>query len=157
MNLKLKNLSNILTLRGSQLEQEYYRNKYHLNVEELSLKQVWRIVVYLLLGKNNVYLINKQDKIIYRRLNLDMGNYVSIINLNKVKDIYKMKNKKYFSHTGYASSKSWKNIKGIKQNVKNSTSEDVQTLLTMFQRCIRGMLPKNSFNKKRLRRINIIS
>ena len=116
--------------------------------------------------KNNWYLINAQDAVVGRLAayiskvlrgknkstfnpNMDNGDFVVVTNIDKIKFTgQKLKNKKYFKHTGHPG--------GIKVttpfilNEKNKSAE-------ILKLAVKRMLPRGPLAKKQLTKLKIYS
>lgn len=78
--------------------------------------------------------------------NQDMGDFVVIKNVNKIKITgKKLKNKKYYRHSGYPG--------GIKEiSMEKLFDKNPARVLRM---AVRGMLPNNKLSKKQIKRLKI--
>jgi len=93
-------------------------------------------IAHLLLGKDKPYFVNF----------LDCGDYVVVINADKVKVTgRKAKQKMYSRHSGYPGG--FKQISFEKQMVKDPRK--------IIRHAVAGMLPKNKLQDKRLARLKI--
>jgi large subunit ribosomal protein L13 len=79
--------------------------------------------------------------------NMDVGDYVIVINTDKlaVSDKKKLKQKLYFSHSGYPGGGKFKNL----ERMLNKDSRKV------VQLAVSGMLPKNKLRKRYLTRLKL--
>ena len=77
----------------------------------------------------------------------DMGDFIEIINLNKIKfSGKKFEQKIYWHHTGYPG--------GIKsQTLKELFEKDPQKV---FLKAVKGMLPKNKLAAKQIKRLRFL-
>lgn len=93
-------------------------------------------IAQLLIGKNKVYYTPS----------LDCGDYVVVINANKVKVTgKKLKEKIYYRHSGYPG--------GLKEiSFEEQLKKDSRKII---QWAVRNMLPKNKLRKKRLARLKV--
>lgn len=91
-----------------------------------------------LIGKNKVNYVN----------NIDMGDYVVLINADKVKITGNKKSQKmYYKHTGY--------IGNLKQK---SLSQSIETsIVDTIKKSVKGMLPKNKTLESRINRLKVYS
>lgn len=76
----------------------------------------------------------------------DTGDFVVIINADKIRVTgNKMKNKKYYRHSGYTGGLKERSL----EDVLNRKPSDVLTM------AVRGMLPKNSLGRKLQKKVKI--
>ena len=78
--------------------------------------------------------------------NADLGDYVVVINANKINVTGdKLNQKKYFKHSGYPGGIKSKSLDHI---IKNSPEDAIRM-------AVKGMLPKNKLGKKMLTKLKI--
>ncbi|MGC9341296.1 MAG: 50S ribosomal protein L13 [Bacteroidales bacterium] len=78
--------------------------------------------------------------------NLDMGDFIIVINADKVKVTgKKLENKKYYKHTGY--------LGGLKENTLGELMEKDPT--KVIRNSIRLMLPKTRLGRKMLKKLKV--
>lgn len=79
-------------------------------------------------------------------LNQDIGDFVNIENIRKVKVTgKKMEQKKYYRHSGY--------LGGLKESLMKQMFEEKPE--ETFRKAVRGMLPPNKLRDKQLKRLKI--
>lgn len=109
---------------------------YILDASEVSLGRVATKAATLLIGKEKPSFTH----------HIDCGDYVIIINANKLKVTgNKLNDKKYYHHSGYPSGLKITSLQ--EKLVNNSTS--------VIEHAIRGMLPVNKLRSGRLDRLKI--
>jgi large subunit ribosomal protein L13 len=113
--------------------------KWHLvDLEGQVLGRVASQIAAALMGKDKPYFT----------YHLDCGDYVVVINSQKIKVTGKKgKQKKYFRHSGYPGG--FREISFKKQIEKDPTK--------IIRHAVAGMLPKNKLRKKRLARLKIFT
>lgn len=95
-------------------------------------------IAQLLMGKGKNYFVR----------NLDVGDYVVVVNAKEVKTTgNKEEQKKYYRHSGYPGGMKVETLKEL----KNRKPEDV-----IFH-AVRGMLPQNRLRDRMLRRLKVFS
>lgn len=100
---------------------------YIIDAEGQTLGRLATRVAKLLIGKNKPYF----------GTNLDCGDHVVVINSSKIKVTgKKLKQKKYYTYSGYQSGLKVKTLEEM--NAKNPTKS--------FELAIKGMLPKSKLN-----------
>ena len=78
--------------------------------------------------------------------NADLGDYVVVINANKINVTGdKLNQKKYFKHSGYPGGIKSKSLDNV---IKNSPEDAIRM-------AVKGMLPKNKLGKKMLTKLKI--
>ncbi len=114
------------------------------------LERKWHIIdldgeVYgRALSKAASYLIGKHNTNFMK--NIDMGDYVVLVNANKVKITGNKKDQKiYYKHTGY--------IGNLKQKSLSESLED--SVVDTIRKSVKGMLPKNKIQDSRIKRLKI--
>ncbi len=114
------------------------RSWFLFNVKNKILGRFVTRIVYFLIGKNRC------DYYPY----IDVGNYVIVINAKYIKVTgSKIKNKFYFSHSGYVG-----NLKKVSLgDLLNKCPEKV------ILNAVKGMLPKNNLRYLMLKRLKIYS
>jgi large subunit ribosomal protein L13 len=115
---------------------EIDRNWYVVDAEEQVLGRLATQVASVLMGK---------DKPIYTDF-LDTGDFVVIVNAEKVKLTgKKLDDKFYYSHSGYPG--------GLKEtNARRLLDKKPEALI---QNAVKGMLPKNKLGKRMLKRLKV--
>ena len=79
-------------------------------------------------------------------LNADLGDYIVVINANKINVTGdKLNQKKYFKHSGYPGGIKSKSLDKV---IKNSPEDAIRM-------AVKGMLPKNKLGKKMLTKLKI--
>lgn len=115
------------------------KNKNSWYIIDLSKENLGRIssdIASLLIGKR---------KVDYKP-NIDSGNYVVAINSDQIKMSGNKENvKKYYKHTGYIGNSKVFDFKDLKE-------KDSGLIVKM---AVKGMLPKNKMQEKRLSRLKI--
>ncbi|QJC34310.1 50S ribosomal protein L13 [Enterobacteriaceae endosymbiont of Donacia cinerea] len=120
------------------LKKKVYRQWYLINAKNKVLGRLSSIITHYLMGKH---------KILYSP-HMDIGDYIIIINANKIKITgNKKKDKIYFSHSGYSGG--LKKISFEKLIIKNPCK--------ILQHSVKGMLPKNKIRLLMLNRLKIYS
>ncbi|QJC36715.1 50S ribosomal protein L13 [Enterobacteriaceae endosymbiont of Donacia simplex] len=120
------------------LKKKVYRQWYLINAKNKILGRLSSIIAHYLMGKH---------KISYSP-HLDIGDYIIIINANKIKITgNKKKDKIYFSHSGYSGG--LKKISFEKLMIKDPCK--------IIQHSVKGMLPKNKIGLLMLNRLKIYS
>jgi len=130
----------------------YTQKSFQLKIEEARDEKKWLVVdgtdkvvgrlateiADILRGKNNPQYTP----------NTDSGNYVVLINCEKVRFTgNKFNDKTYYRHTGY--------IGGIKSiTVKDQMKKDPTVIMT---NAVKGMLPKNSLGRKQLKKFRVFA
>lgn len=95
-------------------------------------------IAQLLMGKGKNYFVR----------NLDVGDYVVVVNAKEVKTTgNKEEQKKYYRHSGYPGGMKVETLKEL----KNRKPEEV-----IFH-AVRGMLPQNRLRDRMLRRLKVFS
>lgn len=114
------------------------RNWYLFDACEVVLGRLATQVAELLMGKNKPYFSR----------HLDCGDYVVIINAEKVRVTGKKEqDKKYYHHSGYPS--------GLKQkSLAEVRGEHPERLL---EHAVSGMLPKNKLRAAMLKRLKVFA
>jgi len=115
------------------------KREWHLiDVKGRILGRVATEIVQLLIGKNKAYFVP----------HLDCGDYVVVINSDKVQVTgRKYTNKIYYHHSNYPGG--FKEVSLSQQMAKDSTK--------VISMAVRGMLPKNKLQAKRLARLKVFS
>lgn len=119
-------------------QKKYHKPKWYLiNSENKSLGYISVLITKLLIAKENSFYTN----------NIDQGNFVLVINFNKIKISKKKQNKKLY----YRNS----NRPG---NLKIETFSELNTRLPnrILLTAVKGMLKKNKITKNYLKRLFII-
>ena len=119
-------------------EEEITRDWYIIDAENQILGRLASTVAQVLRGKNKPYFTP----------HMDMGDFVIIINAEKVKVTgNKNTNKTYFRHSGYPG--------GItKVNLKKVREQFPEKIIT---NAVKGMLPHNRLGSKLLKHLKIYS
>ena len=157
--LRLGNTSYPLVFDSIKYDDGYYRSVYIFDVSDLKLSKIYKCLSFLLMGKSNFYILDKNKKKVYMRFNLDMGNYVLLTNVHgiyKINDLNKIID---FKHTGFPGSGHFFYVNKKKldfTDLNNFKKTEYQHFfLKVLKHVLKGMLPKNSWRKKRLNRISI--
>ena len=116
--------------------EEITRDWYLIDANNQVLGRLASTVAQILRGKNKPYFTP----------HMDMGDFVVIINAEKVKVTgNKEADKTYFRHSGYPG--------GITQvNLKNVRQQNPEKIIT---NAVKGMLPHNSLGRKLLKHVKI--
>ncbi|QJC34711.1 50S ribosomal protein L13 [Enterobacteriaceae endosymbiont of Donacia crassipes] len=118
------------------LNKKLNRQWFLINAKNKILGRLSSTIAHYLMGKH---------KILYSPY-IDIGDYIIIINANKIKITgNKLKNKFYFSHSGYSGG--LKKISLEKLMIKNPCK--------VIQHSVKGMLPKNKLGTLMLNRLKI--
>lgn len=117
-------------------ETDIKKNWYLVDAEGMILGRLASKIAQILSGKN---------KPIYTPY-LDVGDFVVVINAEKVKVTGKKEEKKvYYHYSGYPG--------GMKEIVYQKLLEKKPTMI--IQKAVRGMLPKNKLGRRMLKRLKI--
>lgn len=117
-------------------ETDIKKNWYLVDAEEMILGRLASKIAQILSGKN---------KPIYTP-HLDVGDFVVVINAEKVKVTGKKKEKKiYYHYSGYPG--------GMKETTYEELLKKKPTMI--IQEAVRGMLPKNKLGRKMLKKLKI--
>lgn len=110
------------------------RENHIINAEGKILGRLATEIADLLRGKNKPDFVRNQD----------MGDFVTVENMNKIKvSGRKMEQKKYYHHTGY--------LGGLKEiSLGKLFSKKPNEIL---KRAVSGMLPKNKLRDKQIKRL----
>lgn len=112
---------------------------WHLiDLKDQTLGRVSSKIAQLLIGKHKP---NQSD-------NLDVGDYVIAVNSDQIHVTgNKMQTKKYYRHSGYPG------------NLKTATLSEkmLKDSRKVIELAVKGMLPKNKFQKKRLVRLKVFA
>lgn len=128
---------NRLTQSTKSIKEKQIKRNWHLiDVSGKVLGRVVPQIVKFVQGKN------KPDYV----QNLDMGDYVVVINASKVLVTgKKAQSKKYTNYSGYPG--------GLKKiNFSDLLKKDSREII---KRAVSGMLPKNKFRSERLNRVHV--
>ncbi|QJC35899.1 50S ribosomal protein L13 [Enterobacteriaceae endosymbiont of Donacia sparganii] len=118
------------------LKNNFNRQWHLINAKNKILGRLSTIIAHYLMGKH---------KILYAP-HIDIGDYIIVINANKIKITgNKKKNKFYFSHSGYSGG--LKKISFDKLIIKNPCK--------IIKHSVKGMLPKNKIRILMLNRLKI--
>ena len=112
------------------------RDWYLIDAKDKVLGRLSTSVANLLRGKGKVNFVP----------NMDLGDYVVVINARNIKLTgNKLNDKKYYSHTGYLG------------NLKTKTMSDLMktTPEEVIKMSIQGMLPKNKLNTSFMDRLKV--
>ena len=116
--------------------QEITRDWYLIDAENQILGRLASRVAQILRGKNKVYYTS----------HMDMGDFVIIINSEKVKVTgNKEADKTYFRHSGYPGGITEVNLKKVRQQNPNK----------IITNAVKGMLPHNRLGRKLLKHLKI--
>ena len=116
--------------------QEITRDWYLVDAENQTLGRLASRVAQILRGKNKPYYTS----------HMDMGDFVVIINAEKIKVTgNKEKDKTYFRHSGYPGGITKINLKKIRQ----------QNPEKIIANAVKGMLPHNSLGLQLLKHLKI--
>ncbi|MBU3917288.1 50S ribosomal protein L13 [bacterium] len=112
------------------------RDWFYIDAEEKTLGRLSTEIAKILQGKH---------KPIFTR-HVDTGDYVVVVNAEKIKVTgKKLTDKIYYHHTGYPG--------GLKaQNVEALLKKDPTALIT---KAVKGMMPKNQLNRDALRKLKV--
>ncbi len=125
------------------VRKEQYENKgdlkrdwFYVDAEEKTLGRLSTEIAKILQGKH---------KPIFTR-HVDTGDYVVVVNAEKIKITgKKLTDKIYYHHTGYPG--------GIKaRNAESLLEKDPTALIT---KAVKGMMPKNQLNRDALRKLKV--
>jgi large subunit ribosomal protein L13 len=110
------------------------RNTHTIDAEGKSLGRLATEVAVILRGKNKPEFVP----------HMDMGDFVVIKNVEKIKITgKKLEQKKYFHHSGYPG--------GIKEIVMGKLFEKSPS--DVFKRTVEGMLPHNKLKREQIKRL----
>lgn len=116
--------------------QDVKRNWHLIDAKDQPLGRISTNIAHLLLGKNKPYYTP----------NIDCGDYVVVVNVEKVKLTgNKDKQKPYYHHSGYPG--------GLK--VKTASQVREQNPEKLIRHSIVGMLPKNRLAKQMVKKLHI--
>ncbi|QJC37933.1 50S ribosomal protein L13 [Enterobacteriaceae endosymbiont of Donacia bicoloricornis] len=120
------------------LKKKIHRQWHLINAKNKILGRLSSIIAHYLMGKHKIFYLPY----------IDIGDYIIIINANKIKITgNKKKNKFYFNHSGYSGG--LKKISFEKLIKKNPCK--------IIQHSVKGMLPKNKIGVLMLNRLKIYS
>lgn len=115
---------------------EIVRKHYVVDAEGLILGRLASGVAQILRGKGKVNFAP----------NLDVGDYVIIVNASKVEITgNKLEQKTYFRHSGYPGGAKYTSMKDL----MNDKPDEV------VRRAVRGMLPKNKLGRKMFKKLRV--
>ena len=124
-------------MKTSVLKEKFISRAWHLiDLDGIVLGRAATKIASLLMGKHKAF----------NSSNLDHGDYVVVINAEKVKVTgKKMSDKMYYSHSGFPG--------GFKsQNLSQLMAKDPRKVI---EKAVKGMLPKNKLQQPRLRRMKV--
>ena len=128
----MEGLQKTYSMKASEIEKSWYV----VDASEKILGRLSTKVASILRGKN------KPDFTPH----LDMGDYVVVINADKIAlSGTKADDKKYFSHSGYPGGDKFTNIKKIMDKKPEF----------VIMHAVKGMLPKNRLGRKLLKNLKI--
>ena len=117
---------------------EINRDWYLVNADRQTLGRLASEIAQIIRGKNKTYFTP----------HMDMGDFVVVINADKIKvSGNKEKNKTYFRHSGYPG--------GITQiNLQTMRQDYPERIIT---KAVKGMLPHNRLGRKLLKHLKVYS
>ncbi len=122
------------SIRPSQIQRKWHV----IDVADQTLGRVSSQIAKLLIGKHKPYFVNHQDT----------GDYVIVINANKVKTSgNKLEKKIYYHHSGYPG--------GMKTRTLGEQMEKDSRVV--LEKAIRGMLPKTKLGTKMFAKLFVYS
>jgi len=118
------------------MKQKIKREWHLLDAKDKILGRLSTKIAHLLMGKHKVSFVPWEDR----------GDYVVVVNAEKVKVTGKKeKQKKYYHHTGYPG--------GLKEETLERLRE--RRPEEIIRRAVYNMLPKNKLRKQRIKRLKI--
>ncbi len=118
--------------------EEITHDWYIVDAKDQTLGRLASSVVQILRGKNKPYFTP----------HMDMGDFVIVINANKVKVTGKKeKDKTYFRHSGYPGGITQINLKKVRQDYPER----------IITNAVKGMLPHNRLGRKLLTHLKVYS
>jgi len=120
------------TIKGNKIERKWYL----IDAKDKILGRIATKIATILIGKN---------KPIWSP-NIDTGDFVIVINAEKIKVTgKKLSDKKYYKHSGYIGS-----LKEVPlSSLLNKSPE------TVIKLAVKGMLPKNKLGRKMIKKLKV--
>ena len=120
------------SIRAGEIE----RGWYIIDAQDKTLGRLSSKIAQILRGKNKTYFTP----------HMDMGDFVVVINAEKVKVTgNKEKNKIYFRHSGYPGGITQINLKKIRQQYPER----------IISNAVKGMLPHNRLGRKIIKKLKV--
>lgn len=118
------------------LKKNFKETWYLVDAKDKCLGRVSTKISNILRGKNKIMFTNWQD----------IGDYVIVINVDKINVTGKKFNQKqYFRHSGRPGGKTIENFQTLQARLP----------IRIFERAIKGMLPKNRLGRKLFNKLKI--
>lgn len=129
------NQANITTAtKASDIKREWHM----IDVKDKVLGRVAGEIAHLLMGKNSPYFVR----------NLDCGNYVVVVNAEKVKVTGKKEdNKNYYRHSGYPGGFKKETLRELRARKPEE----------IIRHAVSGMLPQNKLRDLMLKRLFVFA
>ena len=133
--LKRRRRNNMATLMTKPTKASEIKREWHLvDVKDQTLGRVATKIAGLLMGKGKPYFVR----------NLDLGDYVVVINAKDVKVTGKKEeNKMYYRHSGYPGGFKAESLKELRARKPEE----------IIRHAVKGMLPQNRLRDKMLKRL----
>ena len=127
--------NNMATLMTKSTKASEIKREWHLvDVKDQTLGRVATKIAALLMGKGKPYFVR----------NLDLGDYVVVINAKEVKVTGKKEeDKKYYRHSGYPGGFKVESLKELRARKPEE----------IIRHAVKGMLPQNRLRDRMLKRL----
>ena len=119
-------------------EKDIKKDWYIIDATGKTLGRLASKVAHILMGKHKVNYVP----------HLDVGDYIVVINADKIVLTGKKLSKKiYYKHSGYPG--------GLKEKVYKELMEEKPEFV--FKKAVKGMLPKNKLSRKMFKKLKVYS